>query len=373
MSNILGDNITKLRNKRGISQEQLGDIVGVSRQTVSLWELGTVVPKASRIVKICEALHAAPEELFNSSSDDSLENTNLVIEMDDIKKKIKTVKASESQNSELSNNIYNDLTKQYNIGKENDAEQDPANSMKSNKILTKKDDEKPQTIPVARNINKSKKLRKIVTKFLIVLLVIYLIYSSYKFIVLTYVTSRIQKYKNLDNYYCKITDYGDENLNSELKVWYKDGIYKIIRTVLENKEVKSYTSWIDTNTYTRYELNDQDNSIIVNNLSKDNSFLLDNYLNGKYLYSNFPDYIKNEKMNIFLLSIQFNKIYLQINKNTVNYYFNEFNVQFENNTFLPIMESKSVIPNENSGIQGVKYYEIKLNAVKDSDINVVRN
>lgn len=38
------DRLTDLRKRKGLSQEQLGYELGVSRQTVSNWELGTVQP-----------------------------------------------------------------------------------------------------------------------------------------------------------------------------------------------------------------------------------------------------------------------------------------------------------------------------------------
>ena len=34
----LGENILKLRKQNGLSQEQLGEQVGVTRQTISNWE-----------------------------------------------------------------------------------------------------------------------------------------------------------------------------------------------------------------------------------------------------------------------------------------------------------------------------------------------
>ena len=38
------DRLADLRRKRGLSQEQLGYELGVSRQTVSKWELGSSIP-----------------------------------------------------------------------------------------------------------------------------------------------------------------------------------------------------------------------------------------------------------------------------------------------------------------------------------------
>ena len=41
---MLSKNIYNLRKKRGISQELLAEKIGVSRQTISNWELGETTP-----------------------------------------------------------------------------------------------------------------------------------------------------------------------------------------------------------------------------------------------------------------------------------------------------------------------------------------
>src|SRR5574344_833086 len=99
MSNILGNNINKYRTERGMSQEKLADSVGVSRQAVSLWELGTVVPNTSRLIEICRVLHVTSDELLNSSSDNSSENFDVTVDIDDIREKLKAIRA-ESEDSE---------------------------------------------------------------------------------------------------------------------------------------------------------------------------------------------------------------------------------------------------------------------------------
>ena len=43
------DNIIKLRDLTGISQAQLGDIAGVSRAAVSLWEIGKAEPRMGAV------------------------------------------------------------------------------------------------------------------------------------------------------------------------------------------------------------------------------------------------------------------------------------------------------------------------------------
>ena len=55
--------IVKLRNKLGISQGKLAELVGVSTHTVSLWEIGRVSPRASAKAAICALRTIGKREL----------------------------------------------------------------------------------------------------------------------------------------------------------------------------------------------------------------------------------------------------------------------------------------------------------------------
>lgn len=46
------DKIYKLRKRRGLSQEELAEAVGVSRQTISKWEMGRAVPDTTNIIEL---------------------------------------------------------------------------------------------------------------------------------------------------------------------------------------------------------------------------------------------------------------------------------------------------------------------------------
>ena len=46
----LADRIQQLRKRKGISQEELADRIGVSRQAVSKWESGQTSPDLEKIV-----------------------------------------------------------------------------------------------------------------------------------------------------------------------------------------------------------------------------------------------------------------------------------------------------------------------------------
>ena len=49
----IGEKIFYIRTERGISQEALAEQLGVSRQSVSKWELGESVPILDKISAIC--------------------------------------------------------------------------------------------------------------------------------------------------------------------------------------------------------------------------------------------------------------------------------------------------------------------------------
>lgn len=50
----LGEKITDLRKKRGLSQEDLAITLGVSRQAVSKWELGDTMPDTDKIIALAD-------------------------------------------------------------------------------------------------------------------------------------------------------------------------------------------------------------------------------------------------------------------------------------------------------------------------------
>ncbi|HIS67214.1 MAG TPA: helix-turn-helix transcriptional regulator, partial [Candidatus Scatomorpha merdipullorum] len=61
--NIL-DRIQALRRSRGITQEQLADAVGVSRQAVSKWEAEQASPDLERIVAMAEFFDVTTDYLL---------------------------------------------------------------------------------------------------------------------------------------------------------------------------------------------------------------------------------------------------------------------------------------------------------------------
>ena len=62
-------NIASERVKLGLSQEQLGSYVGVSRDVVSNWESGNTMPKVSMAVQLADVFGCSLDYLFARSED----------------------------------------------------------------------------------------------------------------------------------------------------------------------------------------------------------------------------------------------------------------------------------------------------------------
>lgn len=61
---ILKNNLKLSRTEKGLSQQQLADMVGVSRNTISSIETGQFNPTAKLALVLCIALDKKFEELF---------------------------------------------------------------------------------------------------------------------------------------------------------------------------------------------------------------------------------------------------------------------------------------------------------------------
>ena len=59
------DNLKKLRKRRNISQEQLAEKVGVSRQSVSKWETSEAYPEMNNILELCKIFKCNISDLVN--------------------------------------------------------------------------------------------------------------------------------------------------------------------------------------------------------------------------------------------------------------------------------------------------------------------
>lgn len=63
----LGQNILELRKKKGLSQEQLGEKINVTRQTISNWELEETSPNPTQLKLLSQTLEVSVDELLNNN------------------------------------------------------------------------------------------------------------------------------------------------------------------------------------------------------------------------------------------------------------------------------------------------------------------
>jgi len=90
MNNKFSENLKRLRKENNLSQEQLAEELGVSRQAISKWESATAYPEMDKIITLCDK--------FNVNIDDLLHNN------------IKEVRGEEESNKKL-NNALDDFLK----------------------------------------------------------------------------------------------------------------------------------------------------------------------------------------------------------------------------------------------------------------------
>ena len=64
------EKLQKLRKEKGYSQEQLADLLDVSRQSVSKWESGTTYPEMDKLLSLCKIFDVTLDDLTNDEISD---------------------------------------------------------------------------------------------------------------------------------------------------------------------------------------------------------------------------------------------------------------------------------------------------------------
>ena len=62
----IGKKIMELRKKRGLSQEELAEMIGVARQTISKWELGETSPDIKQSKELSKIFNVSLDELTDN-------------------------------------------------------------------------------------------------------------------------------------------------------------------------------------------------------------------------------------------------------------------------------------------------------------------
>lgn len=101
-----GEHLREIRLARGLSQAELGELIGVSQQQINKYEHRTDYPKMSTMKKLAEALKCSPEELYYSDGkliiNDQTHSTSNVVAFYDLEE----TSALRQATSELENISY---------------------------------------------------------------------------------------------------------------------------------------------------------------------------------------------------------------------------------------------------------------------------
>ena len=60
----MGAKIRQYRERAGLTQKELAELVGVNHSAVSFWENGKAAPTTANIIKLANVLQCKPGDLF---------------------------------------------------------------------------------------------------------------------------------------------------------------------------------------------------------------------------------------------------------------------------------------------------------------------
>lgn len=75
----IGAFIKRRRIEKGLTQQELGELVGVSFKSVSKWECGNSIPNISILRKLCEVLDVSIDELLEGKSNNFKTKNKIII------------------------------------------------------------------------------------------------------------------------------------------------------------------------------------------------------------------------------------------------------------------------------------------------------
>ena len=67
---MFGERLKELRIEKNLKQEELGEILNVSKATISSWEMGRTQPPFETIEKIIKFFNVSPNYLFGFTDED---------------------------------------------------------------------------------------------------------------------------------------------------------------------------------------------------------------------------------------------------------------------------------------------------------------
>ncbi|WP_449449213.1 helix-turn-helix domain-containing protein [Streptococcus suis] len=99
-----GKNLSRLRKEKGLTQDELAQIIGVQKAAISKIESGTSYPTFANLDKIAEFFNVTPNQLFGTPTQIELENS--VYKTDEYSEKAKIILSAIEKMEELKNNKF---------------------------------------------------------------------------------------------------------------------------------------------------------------------------------------------------------------------------------------------------------------------------
>lgn len=72
---MLKDNLIMLRNLKGYSQEEIAEMIGISRQAYAKWECGSTIPDVNKCAKLASVYGTTIDTLMNFA----IQNEGIVV------------------------------------------------------------------------------------------------------------------------------------------------------------------------------------------------------------------------------------------------------------------------------------------------------
>jgi len=73
----LGERIASLRSEQRLSQGELAEKIGVSRQSVSKWETDASIPELDKIIQLCDLFSVSMDELVRGKGEEASEKDEM--------------------------------------------------------------------------------------------------------------------------------------------------------------------------------------------------------------------------------------------------------------------------------------------------------
>ena len=376
--NKLAKNIRKLRKADGLSQEDFAEKVGVTRQTVSKWENDGEI-KLANIDNICKVYNISSEQLMGDNDFKILtinHETGKIIKGAFIKNEESNIVENDENNiikndkNDIIKNDESNIIENYksniieddidvNFTTESKIRGDKIKGDTKNRILFQNSKiRNPYIYPTK---SKRHKIRKIIKKLIILVLILYVLVSLYKFFVICFIIHKQQQYKNVNNYYEEIVTCVNNIVSERKKVWYKDGKYKIelIRYDDAGNFKENYTKYYDKELNEKITINKLNNTEEIEKINDNSKYL---YFDNKLLSEKSTGLFGESKLYLLILSFLNFSFNINIYNNNVFLHYNFNEIKVDNNTFLPVI---SVHSNE---MKEENYYNYQFDSVSDEDV-----